>query len=242
MKVAKNVPLRIKVADTLREMIRTEYPNGEQIPNENELAEIIGVSRGTISQALSILTSEGLIVRKQGAGTFTNPNILRLNVRADLPFQLSELIENAGYQASVRLLDHQLLPADQETASALQIPPQSDVLVVRRVYLADGEPAIYLVDQISSQLVSEPYQAADLEKLLFHFLRDQCGVSLGYTLSNLIPSRADQEIAGLLQIDPGTALLKCQDTHYDRENQPVVHSTLYYSDQKLRFSVMRRYL
>lgn len=242
MKVAKNVPLKIKVAETLREMIRAEYPNGEQIPNENELAEILGVSRGTISQALSILTSEGIIVRKQGAGTFTNPNILRLNVRADLPFQLTELIENAGYAASVRLLDYMRRPADEHIATLLDIPIDSEVLVVRRVYLADDEPAIYLIDKLSSDLICDDYEAKDLEKLLFHFLRDQCGVQLSYTLSNMIPALANKEVSGLLKIDQGAALLQCEDTHYDTENRPIIHSTLFYSDEKLRFNVMRRYL
>lgn len=242
MKVSKNVPLKVKVADLLREMIRTDYPNGEQIPNENELAEILGVSRGTISQALSILTSEGLIVRKQGAGTFTNPNILRLNVRADLPFQLNELIENAGYVASVRLIDYETKPADEETATLLNIPVSSEILVVRRVYLADNEPAIYLIDKLSSELICDDYEAKDLEKLLFHFLRDHCGVRLSYTLSNMIPVLANEEIAEVLKIDLGTALLQCEDTHYDTENRPIIHSTLFYSDEKLRFNVMRRYL
>lgn len=241
MKVAKNVPLKIKVAERLRGMIRTSYPNGEQIPNENELAEILGVSRGTISQALSILTSEGLVLRRQGAGTFTNPNTLRLNVRADLPFQLNELIENAGYSASVRLIDHKVKPADEEIAALLKIPVHSDILVVRRVYLADGEPAIYLVDRLSSELICETYESKELEKLLFHFLQDRCGVHLSYTLSYMIPILASEEVADLLKINPGTALLKCEDTHYDTENRPIVHSTIYYSNEKLRFSVIRRY-
>lgn len=242
MMISKNVPLKIKVADKLRDLIRTDYPNGEQIPNENELAKIIGVSRGTISQALSILSSEGLILRKQGAGTFTNPNILRLNVRADLPFQLANLIENAGYSPSVRLIDHKIKPADEETAALLEIPVNSDVLVLRRVYLADNEPAIFIIDKLATALICNDYETKDLKKFLFHFLRDHCDVYLSYTLSTMIPMIANKEIAHLLKINPGTAVLQCEDTHYDTENRPVMHSTLYYSDEKLRFTVMRRFL
>lgn len=241
MKVLENIPLKVKVADLIREMIRTQYPNGEQIPNENELAEMIGVSRGTVSQALSILTSEGLIVRKQGAGTFTNPNILQLSVRADLPFQLTELIEAAGYTASVKLLSHEITTPDEETASALKLPTDSKILIVRRIYLADNEPAIYLIDRLPMDLITVPYETKDLEKLLFHFLRETCGIRLSYTLSNLVPSLATPEITKLLNLKPGSALLRCEDTHFDTENRPVIKTTLHYSDEKIRFNVMRRY-
>ena len=63
---------------------------------------MLGISRGTLRQALSILDEEGFIVRKHGSGTFINPHVLRLRVRADLPFRLTDLIENAGYKASVK--------------------------------------------------------------------------------------------------------------------------------------------
>ena len=240
MKVTRNVPLKVQVADGLRELIRNEYPNGEQIPNEYALADMLGVSRGTVSQALAMLTSEGLVLRKQGSGTFTNPNILRLNVRADRPFQIHGLIESAGYSPSVDLIEHEVSSADEETAALLDIPVHSDVLVVRRVFLADDEPALFLVDRLSTDLLTVPYVTEDLEKLLFHVLPDRCGVHLSYTLSNLVPSLATDRVADLLKINPGTPLLQCNDIHYDTENRPIVYSTLYYSHNKLRFSVIRK--
>lgn len=240
MRVTRNVPLKVQVADGLRELIRNEYPNGERIPTEYELADMLGVSRGTVSQALSMLTSEGLVLRKQGSGTFTNPNILRLSVRADRPFQINGLIESAGYSPSVDLIEHEVSSADEEIAALLEIPVRSDVLVVRRVFLADDEPAVFLVDRLSNDILTVAYETEDLEKLLFHVLPDRCGVHLSYTLSNLIPSVATEEVADLLKINPGTPLLRCNDTHYDTENRPIVYSTVYYSDKKLRFSVMRK--
>ncbi len=240
MKVTRNVPLKVQVADGLRELIRNEYPNGEQIPTEYELADMLGVSRGTVSQALAMLTSEGLVLRKQGSGTFTNPNILRLSVRADRPFQIHGLIESAGYSPSVDLIEHEVGSADEETAALLDIPVHSDVLVVRRVFLADDEPAVFLVDRLPNDIITVPYVTEDLEKLLFHVLPDRCGVHLSYTLSNLIPSLATELVADLLKINPGTPLLQCNDTHYDTENRPIVYSTIYYSHNKLRFSVIRK--
>ncbi|MCG3138637.1 MAG: hypothetical protein HJJLKODD_02503 [Phycisphaerae bacterium] len=57
----------------LRESIRQAVENGElenKLPGERELAKRFGVNAKTISKALTDLTSEGLLVRKVGRGTF----------------------------------------------------------------------------------------------------------------------------------------------------------------------------
>ena len=43
---------------------------GDRLPPEKELAEALGVSRGTLRLALERLESNGEIVRRQGSGTF----------------------------------------------------------------------------------------------------------------------------------------------------------------------------
>ena len=51
-----------------------KYAVGQKMDAEHSLAKKLGVSRGTIRQALNILTNERLVVRHQGRGTFvTNP-------------------------------------------------------------------------------------------------------------------------------------------------------------------------
>ena len=59
----------------LRELLRQEINRGElkpgdKIPPEDEIADRYGVSLGTVRQAEAELANEGLIVRKQGKGTF----------------------------------------------------------------------------------------------------------------------------------------------------------------------------
>ena len=43
---------------------------GQLIPNEKTLVEIFNVSIGTIRKAIGALEKEGILIRKQGLGTF----------------------------------------------------------------------------------------------------------------------------------------------------------------------------
>lgn len=66
---------KIKLADrlygTLRQKIESgEWPEGTRIPPETELAQIHGVSRPVIREALIRLRSDGVIGSRQGAGNF----------------------------------------------------------------------------------------------------------------------------------------------------------------------------
>ena len=47
-----------------------EYTPGEKLPPERDLAEVMGVSRTSIREALSILHTVGVIERQQGSGTY----------------------------------------------------------------------------------------------------------------------------------------------------------------------------
>jgi DNA-binding transcriptional ArsR family regulator len=59
------------VADELRKQINREaWGPGDRLPTQGELAQRFNVSRTTITQALSVLRKEELIVTRQGSGSF----------------------------------------------------------------------------------------------------------------------------------------------------------------------------
>ncbi len=65
------MPLYEQVKQEILKRINNQYWNpGDSLPNEFELADELGVSQGTIRKALSILTEEKVLERRQGKGTF----------------------------------------------------------------------------------------------------------------------------------------------------------------------------
>jgi GntR family transcriptional regulator len=64
-------PAYRQVADRLRQHIDSgEWPAAHKLPSESELMEQFGVSRVTVRLAVGALRSEGLIVTRQGRGSY----------------------------------------------------------------------------------------------------------------------------------------------------------------------------
>jgi GntR family transcriptional regulator len=71
------------LADRLRAIWRDAADEGTGLPGESVLAELLGVSRPALREALVRLTAEGLIDRRKGAGTVVNPAALEMPIRLD---------------------------------------------------------------------------------------------------------------------------------------------------------------
>lgn len=79
------IPLHIQVSNLLTSRILDgEWPIGGMLPSEQLLCTQLGISRGTLRQALAELQSNGYVRREQGRGTFVTRGQVRQN-QNDLP-------------------------------------------------------------------------------------------------------------------------------------------------------------
>lgn len=67
---------RRRIANSLRDMI-SSLSIGDRLPSVPELERHFGVAKSTVEAAVSELQAEGLIVRRQGAGTFVAKAVVR---------------------------------------------------------------------------------------------------------------------------------------------------------------------
>ncbi|HOX05048.1 MAG TPA: GntR family transcriptional regulator [Planctomycetota bacterium] len=61
---------REKAAADIEAMIRQQGLWGRRLPGEREMAEALGISRGTLQKALEELEARGTVLRRHGSGTF----------------------------------------------------------------------------------------------------------------------------------------------------------------------------
>ncbi len=65
-----------QTADNILSMIAIDkkYKPGEKLPNENELSEMLGVSRTTLREAVRILAAGQVVEIQRGRGTYVRPD------------------------------------------------------------------------------------------------------------------------------------------------------------------------
>lgn len=88
----KKVDLTLEVVARIKELLtRGELHAGSRLPTERELAEMLGISRPSVRQALKALSFMGLIRARQGAGTYISDSAVDILSR---PLEFLPLVRN----------------------------------------------------------------------------------------------------------------------------------------------------
>jgi GntR family transcriptional regulator len=239
--VLKRAP---SLTDQARQTIRQRILAGEfaddRIPSESDLANELGVSRTTIRDALSRLEAEGVIYRKQGAGTFVNRPGLRIRSRLEEVWSYESILRAHGYTPSTRIISRRETPAGPELSQTLDLSPEEPVLVVEKLFLEDELPVILARNTIPMRLITRPFKEAALLKPVFDFLLEYGGQPLGYYISELVPELVDGRLAQTLGLKSGTPLISFEEVGYNEANEPILTSKSYFRDDLLRLRLIRR--
>lgn len=228
-----------RVVKSLRAELRHEYIVGGRLPSEPELAAQYGVSRGTVRQALAVLEREGVIIRRQGAGTYVH-YISRAQTRAEHAYEFTDLLRSAGFEPGIRLDSFTYEPLNEELAALVDVEPESQALVVGKTFLASGQPAIHCIDRIPTKWIRSEFDVQELEQPIFDFMRERCNLVTVQNLAEIIPTIASPEIAAILHLRPGSPLLCINEVGYDADGMAIVLHTAFYNDNFVRFSLLRK--
>lgn len=199
-------PLYVRVKGALRDYLDA-HP-GETLPGERELCRELGVSRGTLRQAISQLTLEGRLQPQHGRGTMAlnlppaggNRRIL-FAVDADLPVYESELFHEMlrqVYQAGMEALTMVLRPVDLGSEMIARVLCQVDAVVltvrlakdeeVGKILRHSGRRALVMRYAVDGYATVTDNRAAAYELLVDHL------IALGHRqLAFLGVFRADPE-------------------------------------------------
>ncbi len=103
--IERQKPIAEQVRDLLKDRILAKkYAADTRLPSEEALARELAVSRATIRTALTLLAADGLIVRRQGSGTFVTKNVIELQTRFNGLWEFTRLIESSGRAPAIQVL------------------------------------------------------------------------------------------------------------------------------------------
>jgi GntR family transcriptional regulator len=139
-------PYYLQIASKLRGTVGN-LKAGERLPSEPQLAKDFKVSRFTVAKAVEQLVKDGLIVRKQGSGTFVAEAPLRRQPGYLLSF--TEAVEAAGHVATHKVLA--LEPV--EWSPGLPYSPETPLVLFDRLRFVDGMAVARHRSILSARLV-----------------------------------------------------------------------------------------
>ena len=238
--------LSSQVLELLMEKIRCgDYPPESLLPPENVLAAEFKVSRATIRSAFDRLEARGLIVRRQGIGTFVR-HISSIANPLNQFLDFFDLISQNGYQPEMIQLEAALSEPTLEIARDLQLNPEDQVLRVDKLFLADGNPIIYCTNNIPcwvfKDIISpdEALEPGTTEPFL-EFFEKKCNQPIAYYVAtvkvDLLRDCCSQKL--FQKMDPLTPVLVINDIGYNSHERPIHQSIEYHPGNRMDFKLIR---
>lgn len=235
--LAAKVPLYQQIYLILRDQIMSgTYSAGDVLPSEFELGRIYGVSRITAKQALAELAAAGLAKRYRGKGTLVSdtpkPPPLRASVSDWMNFTVA-----MGRRTKVRVIDMTDGTANTEESSALQLPEGTPVCRWTRVRQHNEQP-FSVLRVVVPGAIGAGITRDDLESTPLLDLVQARGRKIGEAQQIITAALADQSLAGLLELDVGSPLLKVIRIVHDSEGVPVEYLTAFYRPDRYQLEIV----
>lgn len=229
------VPRYHQLKEILRKRIELgEFKPGDQFPTEEQLCQEYGVSRGTVGRAIKILVDEGWLRREQGRGTFvTRPSLSPVFFRLA---NFTEDMQQRGLEPSTRLLGLEVVPANEEIATRLQMLVGAKVIKISRLRLASGRPMAYetryLAYDLCPQLMEEDLEHQSIHSLLI----DKYNIPLIRACHTIEARVLSEEEAKLLEVEPGSAGFFIDRLTYTTHDRPGTWYQALYRGDEYRFT------
>jgi GntR family transcriptional regulator len=246
MAIQRSRPVAEQVSVLLRDRIRQgQYPPGSRLPSESALAQELNVSRSTVRLSLSRIEALGLIIRKQGDGTYVRKRVVEIDTELHGIWDFRHLIEASGRASSIQTLSVSKRYLTNLETKTLDVGHRDRVLALERLFLADNQPIIFSLNLIpASRLISPQMLSVAGRRLsyetdlpLYAFLKRYCDKPIAYSISDISAVPAPTAVAAHLGILPDQPLLHFNDTFYGDDDEPLAFGLNHYNDKSLRMRV-----
>jgi len=141
--IAKKKLSEIVINEIRKRMDRGELAIGDKLPNQNQLAQELGVSRTSLREAMNILDLLGVIEQKPGFGTAIRKKIPEINPEGLKPTLLSDSKTTSELLEARSIIESGAVKLATVHATEKQVQTLSDLVERMRVLLKNKDFKIY---------------------------------------------------------------------------------------------------
>ena len=231
LKRSSHVSLYEQVAGQLdRDIAKRTYGPFEQLPSEKQLMELFGVSRITIRQAIDKLVDKGLVVRKQGKGTFV--------CGPSMAHELHELrgiydtLAATGLPLSTKLLSF----GEAEAPDYVRETLGGETFVrLKRLYILEDAPLALISTWFTGQVGALGREAA--ERQTVYGLLNAVSLDVNEAELSISAREAGRRLGKLLGCSARAPLLLLERTSYGQDRLAREHTEFFVRADRYRFTL-----
>lgn len=174
-----------------------DLETGSAIPPERELCTRFEVSRMTLRRAIDDLVREGYLDRQHGRGTFVAvPKIAQSLTMTSF----SDDMRRRGFVPGSRTLSLRRVTAGARLGRRMETSPAAEMLQVRRLRLADGEPMALETLNVPAAKVPGLAAADLVDTSFYELLHDRYGITIAAGRQTIEPTVSYEEESELLGV------------------------------------------
>ena len=211
-KVTKQSQTRLQVLDLIQRL-----GIGTAIPSERQLSVDLGVSRLTVRAALDDLAREGHLVRRRGSGTY----VQQPKISQELTMtSFSEDMRHRGMVPGSRTVSMNTISAGARLGRFLNVSPSEQVVVIKRLRLADGEPmAIETLHNTAAHVPGLTPKA--LSGSFYELMSERYGIVIASGTQAIEPTVTNEEESAALGVPLHSPAFLFERTSRDQSGRTV---------------------
>lgn len=213
---------------------------GDRLPPEPELARSMGVSRATLREAMRSFEAQGLLMRRQGIGTFVVEKNGVFETGLEVLESLETIAERSGLQVSMGGLQVEELEASAEIARSFKCAEGDAFVRVTRVFNSKERPVAFLRDTLPQSVLSSRDLTGGFTGSVLDLLIKRMNSQLGLSHTEIQAVSANSEAARALKIQRGDVLLLLEANLHSQKGDVIDYSQSYFLPGYFRFYVNRK--
>lgn len=189
----------------------------DPLPSERDIARITGLSRVTVRKAIEALAEDGLIVQRQGSGSYVAQKPRRMEQSLSQLTSFTEDMARRGITTTALWLERGVFLPTAHEAATLGLGPTDSVARLSRLRLTDGKPLALERASLPASLLPNPVA---VEGSLYQTL-GELGLRPVRAVQRISAANVKGSDAAFLEIPEGAAGLHIERVSYLPDGRPV---------------------